>query len=429
MALLASPAGAAVAPPGTAVTTVAPPPTTVPARVPATDPAAARATPPSTTPPSTTPTPPTIPDHPTGERSALSPEETAATQAELATLTDTQRALLRKLQAAKDTLAVRQFALVALAREVATARDRLDTARAAEALARTRVEQTSQQLQRVKDEIVALAAAAYRHHTTSRALGALGSVDTNNASTLVRAQTYARSDATNLGGRVDVLRMLERRLESEQRVAESARAEAELSASDLDARLAAQTQAVDDARSATMMAQTAVARGLGAGASLLTQIVDPHFGADDITATLAFVQAGQPGPFGLAGIFALPIPGAHLGSPYGIRIDPIAGSVGFHPGVDFDADARTEIHAAAAGVVVISGDCGGYGNCVVIDHGYSLATVYGHQSQLLVPVGAIVTAGQVIGLVGSTGISTGPHLHLEVRLRGAPIDPVPTLVA
>ena len=77
----------------------------------------------------------------------------------------------------------------------------------------------------------------------------------------------------------------------------------------------------------------------------------------------------------------------------------------------------------------MSGDCGGYGHCVVIDHGYSLATVYGHQSQLLVQVGDIVTAGQVIGLVGSTGISTGPHLHLEVRLRGAPVDPVPTLTA
>ncbi len=403
--------------PSTTTVPASVPPTTVPNPTPT----------PSPTLPSTPPTPPTIPAHPTGERSALSPEETAASQAELATLTDTQRSLLRKLQAAKDALAIRLFALVALAREVSAARERLDTARAAEVLARTRVEQTSEQLQRVKDEIVALAAAAYRNHTTSHQLGAIGAIDTNNASTLIRAQTYARSDAMHLDARVEVLKALQRRLGSEQRVAESARAEAERSAADLDGRLAEQTRAVDDARETTTAAQTAVARGLGSGVGLLALIADPKFGADDIAATLAFVQAGQPGPFALDGIFLLPVPGASLSSPYGIRIDPIEGSVGYHAGVDFAADARTPIRAAAAGIVVMSGDCGGYGNCVVIDHGSSLATVYGHESQLLVVVGETVTAGQVIGLVGSTGISTGPHLHLEVRLRGAPIDPVPTL--
>ena len=107
--------------------------------------------------------------------------------------------------------------------------------------------------------------------------------------------------------------------------------------------MAAQTQAYDDAQTRPPQPR-APWRAAWVGASLLAQIVDPHFGADDITSTLAFVQAGQPGPFGLDGIFALPIPGAPLGSPYGIRIDPIAGSIGYHPGVDFDADARTEIH-------------------------------------------------------------------------------------
>ncbi len=74
--------------------------------------------------------------------------------------------------------------------------------------------------------------------------------------------------------------------------------------------------------------------------------------------------------------------------------------------------------------MVTAGDCGGYGNCVVIDHGTSIATLYAHQSQVLVSVGEHVDAGQVIGLVGSTGMSTGPHLHFEVRLHGVPIDPL-----
>ena len=74
--------------------------------------------------------------------------------------------------------------------------------------------------------------------------------------------------------------------------------------------------------------------------------------------------------------------------------------------------------------MVTAGDCGGYGHCVVIDHGNSIATLYGHQSQVLVSVGQHVDADQVIGLVGSTGMSTGPHLHFEVRLHGLPIDPL-----
>jgi murein DD-endopeptidase MepM/ murein hydrolase activator NlpD len=75
-------------------------------------------------------------------------------------------------------------------------------------------------------------------------------------------------------------------------------------------------------------------------------------------------------------------------------------------------------------VVVTAGDCGGYGLCVVIDHGVSIATLYGHQSQVLVSVGQHVDAGQVIGRVGSTGMSTGPHLHFEVRVHGLPTDPL-----
>ncbi len=394
-------------------------PTTVPTTVPTT----------TTSTPGSKPSTPTAttPADPTGEHSALTPEQTVATPAEVAALTDGQRALLRQLQAAKDTLAERRFALVGLARQVTAARERLDAARVVEARARVHVDETAAQIQSVKEDIEELAAAAYRNHTADRTLGAIGSLSTTNASTLSRAESYVGADASRLRARVDTLVVLERRLESERRGAESARIEAEASAADLDARLASQTQAFNDAADATTRAQTAVTRGLGSSATLLAQIVDPQFGADDITAVLAVVQAGQADPATLDGIFDLPIAGAPLVSHFGIRIDPIGGGIGFHAGLDFAADARTPIHAAAPGVVVIAGDCGGYGNCVVIDHGGSLATIYAHQSVVISRVGYIVTAGEPIGLVGSTGISTGPHLHFEVRLHGVPIDPVPTL--
>ena len=358
--LLVVPAGVARAQTSTTDPTTT---TTVPAPAPTTTP--------TTSPPRpSTPTPPpTIPADPNGERSALSPDHTLAAEAELATLTDSQRALLRQLQSAKDALALRRFALVALARQVANARERLDAARAVETQARARVDQTANEIQSVKDDIVDLATAAYRNHSENRALGVIGSLSTTNASVLARAQTYVRSDFSLLAARVDALAVLKRRLDSEQRSAESARVDAEASATDLDGHLAAQTEAYDDATAAATKAQTAVARGLGAGALLLAQILDPHFGADDISSVLAFVQAGQTDPIALDGIFTLPLLGAQLSSPYGIRIDPIEGTIGYHPGLDFGADARTPIHASAPGMVVIAGDCGGYGNCVVIDHG------------------------------------------------------------
>lgn len=423
--LLVVPAGAVGAAEGDLPPTTEPP-TTVPTTEPAPSPTLPAGPPPTTT--TTLPaTPPTIPEHPTGEQSALSPAETAAAQAELATLTDAQRALLRQLQSARDNLAARRFALVALAREVAAAQARLEEARGVEQEARAKVAHTVEQLRLVKEEILGLAAAAYRNHTETWVLGAIGSIDAGHASNVTRAKTYAQSDLSLLNERVAVLRALERRLEADQRRAEEARAAAEASAADLDARLTEQKEAYDGAAAATDRAQSAAARSLGSDARLIAQMTSPQFGADSISAVLGFTQAGQGDPATLDGIFTLPVPGAVLSSPFGLRIDPMGRGVGFHAGLDFAVGARNPIHAAADGMVVVAGDCGGYGRCVVIDHGASLGTLYGHQSELLVQVGDTVTRGQVIGLVGSTGISTGPHLHFEVRFRGTPIDPVPTL--
>ena len=97
---------------------------------------------------------------------------------------------------------------------------------------------------------------------------------------------------------------------------------------------------------------------------------------------------------------------------------------GFHPGLDIAPGYGTPIAAAGDGVVLYAGySSGGYGNYVVIDHGDGLATAYGHQSRIAVSQGQIVTQGQIIGYVGSTGYSTGPHLHFEVRVDGFAQNP------
>jgi murein DD-endopeptidase MepM/ murein hydrolase activator NlpD len=127
------------------------------------------------------------------------------------------------------------------------------------------------------------------------------------------------------------------------------------------------------------------------------------------------------------GMFAIPIPGAPITSGFGPRVDPFYGDVRVHTGIDFGATTGTPIHASAGGTVVVAGVVNGYGNCTIIDDGSGFATLYGHQSLLLVQAGQQVIQGELIGLVGSTGFATGPHLHFEIRVNGTPVDPMPFL--
>jgi murein DD-endopeptidase MepM/ murein hydrolase activator NlpD len=112
-----------------------------------------------------------------------------------------------------------------------------------------------------------------------------------------------------------------------------------------------------------------------------------------------------------------------LTSPFGYRADPFLGRLALHPGVDLAEAYGAEIHAAAADRVVHAGPAGGYGIMVEVDHGNGLATVYAHMSETLVEEGQEVDKGAVLGRLGSTGRSTGPHLHYEVRLDSEPVDP------
>lgn len=118
-----------------------------------------------------------------------------------------------------------------------------------------------------------------------------------------------------------------------------------------------------------------------------------------------------------------PVNAGYNSSSYGWRPDPFTGQQAFHKGLDFMADAGTPIHAAADGIVTQAERAPDYGNIVRVDHGFGLDTRYAHVSGFLVKVGDRVSKGQPIATVGSTGRSTGPHLHYEVRLNGVPLDP------
>ena len=124
-----------------------------------------------------------------------------------------------------------------------------------------------------------------------------------------------------------------------------------------------------------------------------------------------------------------PVEGSWNASSFGWRIDPITGQQALHEGIDFIADVGTPVFAAAGGVVVFAEYHAQYGNMVEIDHGNDFITRYAHASKLLVKVGEVVRRGRKIADVGSTGRSTGPHLHFEVRYKGVPKNPARFLQA
>ncbi len=125
-----------------------------------------------------------------------------------------------------------------------------------------------------------------------------------------------------------------------------------------------------------------------------------------------------------------PVPaysGAQPTENYGYRVNPISGENELHTGVDLKADMNADVVAAAGGTVIVAGQRSGYGNTVIVDHGDGTSTLYAHNTSLNVSVGDEVKRGQVIAKAGTTGYSTGVHLHFEVRVNGMAVDPMPYL--
>jgi murein DD-endopeptidase MepM/ murein hydrolase activator NlpD len=136
-------------------------------------------------------------------------------------------------------------------------------------------------------------------------------------------------------------------------------------------------------------------------------------------------NGGSHGSGKYAGTFKWPTPGhTRVTSPFGYRIHPILHTRKLHTGIDIGAPSGARIVAAGKGTVIYAGRNGGYGNFTMIDHGNGLVTCYAHQSRIVVSKGQHVSAGTTIGYVGSTGMSTGPHLHFEVRVNGTPKNPM-----
>ena len=160
------------------------------------------------------------------------------------------------------------------------------------------------------------------------------------------------------------------------------------------------------------------------------QLAELEQASNEIEQMLAQIQRGEGSQADLrysgtwSGWGSAPIrSGYRVSSGFGYRVHPISGRTSFHDGVDLACGAGTPIHAAAAGRVVHAGWYGAYGIAVIVDHGSGWSTLYGHCTSTAVGAGQTVSSGQVIGCVGSTGYSTGPHLHYSVRYYGSPRSP------
>jgi murein DD-endopeptidase MepM/ murein hydrolase activator NlpD len=197
-----------------------------------------------------------------------------------------------------------------------------------------------------------------------------------------------------------------------------------------------QQQALESERDRIVGTQSELAKNAAAKLSLLSEAaqrqaeIEAGYARkqavhDSISNVLGSRQADQLPPIDRHGIYLSPLPHPRISQPFGSGYDPLLGVTRGHPGMDMPAPTGTPIRAPADGEVVAAGWVEGYGNCTIIDHGSALGTLYGHQSLIAVQPGDKVRRGQVIGFVGSTGYSTGPHLHWEVRLHGNVVDPAP----
>ena len=158
----------------------------------------------------------------------------------------------------------------------------------------------------------------------------------------------------------------------------------------------------------------------------LQQEIDTYYQQiNDIEAEILMLTTANVGSDYAGGAMAWPVPGySRITSPFGMRTHPITGVYKLHTGTDISAPIGANFIAANSGIVIKAGWNNAYGNMVIIDHGGGVSTLYAHGSEILVQVGQTVQKGDPVLKVGSTGYSTGPHAHFEVRINGEYVNPM-----
>jgi murein DD-endopeptidase MepM/ murein hydrolase activator NlpD len=361
-------------------------------------------------------------------------EYQAAVAAEIAVRRDYDAAVARQFQLAAEVQSL-EASIAFVQVELDEAQAQFAAAEVAAIEAEARLDDTTRRLAEEQRRFRAQVVAAYVDggsaplSNLSAALKDVGELDA-----LAKGQVYASAVVTDRKEVVE--RYLSLRDEVEQVAAETELRRAETKgARDL---VAAKVAELDGQRQAKQLSQLQAAQVAADAERLFGELefrrrayelryAELTTQSDSIREILAVRQRGQQPLPSTYGIFLNPIKNGVVVSGYGMRRHPILDVDKMHVGLDLDGPAGAPMRASADGFVVLADERGGYGLTVVIDHGSQLATLYGHMSSFSVRPGDFVRRGDTIGTVGSTGLSTGPHCHWEVRVLGVPVDATPYL--
>ncbi len=365
-------------------------------------------------------------------RPALAQESSRLDQLgeELSSLSAEDRGAFAELEQLQARRAELDRSLASLRDQAASSGARLAVAQAeADRLGRAYEQLTAQiaakqaELEQAKEDVRQSAVLIYQRADSSAFFRLLESADSTStlaegSKYLAHASATRRADATRVRKLRDELEAQRVQLEEQKRQADAQRAIAAEEKAKLDALQVQQEQA----RAEVVQSEQRVQQ-IRAAIVPKIEAAKAAYAAESDRVSGLLQDGSGPAPAG-NGQFIRPV-GGPITSGFGSRTDPVTGGTAFHAGIDIAASCGTPIHAAATGrVVQATLGSTGYGNMVVINHGNGLGTLYGHQSQLAVSTGQVVATGEVIGYVGSTGKSTGCHLHFEVRANGNPVNPL-----
>ncbi len=342
----------------------------------------------------------------------------------------------RLLPAAQQKLALAQAGVVTAAAAAAQAQVAAAAARTAAIAAQLQVDQVQAEIAQLRIRIGALARDAYTSGGQYQELEILLAARTPSdfAIQLHSLKRMSRGNSLTLDNLAaaeeslaDKLAQLKHLQDLAQQAEQAAGARASDAASAQTVAAAAQQSVLAIVAQRTAALKTAARKRAGVKAlydqlrAEQQRIAREEKRRADLESGQGNTDGGGPIP---TGTLAWPIPGYGVGGTTGWRVHPVYGYRSCHTGVDIGAGYDTPIRAAAAGSVTVAESGGPYGNHTLIDHGGGLSTMYAHQARIVVRVGGRVTQGQVIGYVGSTGFSTGPHLHFEVHVNGTPYEPM-----
>jgi murein DD-endopeptidase MepM/ murein hydrolase activator NlpD len=356
---------------------------------------------------------------------------------EVGEMSEQQAALIAELKVSQRTrqtldakVASLDAAIATAEQELASVNTELEAAVAAERAADAALADARYELHESTSVLKEQAVQAFIHFGQKPSLGELLR-DVEDVNDAPRITAYVQAVAETQGAVVIEHKQMRRATEQFEFMAARARNDVATRQQDVIAR----KSALEAARAEQASARAEVAEEAATEQRLLNavqakkseylrQINQLQAESNEIGAQLRRRQSGGSVTPSGRGVVGFPVGSPVITSGFGYRVHPIYGDRRLHTGVDFSAATGTPVYSGGGGVVVFAGWKSGYGNTVVIDHGGSLATLYAHNSALAVATGATVKRGQRIASAGSTGNSTGPHVHFEVRIKGTPVDPM-----